>query len=244
MYDSDFYNSISSGASSSAAVIVPLVLKEVKVESVLDVGCGRGTWLAAFEQEKIIDFVGVDGDYVDRTSLVIPKEKFTSADLTQPFECQRRFDLVVSLEVAEHIPIQFAESFVNSLTRHGDTVLFSAAVPGQGGTSHVNEQAYEYWVKKFNSRGYRLFDFIRPKIQAEEYVEEWYKYNILFFANERGISRLSEKVIAAEIPEGVIVRSFAPLRWRVSAKLFNILPNKIANRWIVVKHKIASVIKG
>jgi hypothetical protein len=93
----------------------------------------------------------------------------------------RKFDLVVSLEVAEHLPGEHAETYVDSLTRLGPAVLFSAAVPYQGGTEHVNEQWPDYWVELFERKGFVVLDPIRKRIWQHPGVEYWYSQNILLF---------------------------------------------------------------
>ena len=129
------------------------------IKSVLDLGCGQGVWLASWVRLGAKDVQGIDGPYVDQERLHIPKERFQGRDLARPVDLGRHFDLVQSLEVAEHLPQSAAEQFVDSLVRHGPLVLFSAATPGQGGENHINEQPWEYWREKFAARGYEVFDF-------------------------------------------------------------------------------------
>lgn len=157
----------------------------VNPASVLDVGCGIGTWLKVFQEHGVNDFVGVDGNFVDRRMLKISQERFHAHDLTTPVALGRKFDLVVSLEVAEHIPEQFADSFVEMLVKHGDVHLFSAAIPGQGGQNHVNEQWPEYWQKKFEPFGFYFHDVIRPQIWGNEQVDFWYRQNMFLVKREK-----------------------------------------------------------
>jgi SAM-dependent methyltransferase len=162
-----------------------MVRELVRPASVLDVGCGAGTWLAAWRGAGISDVVGVDGDYVDRTKLQIPSDRFVPTELQEPFSLGRKFDLVQTLEVAEHLDETNADTFVESLARHSDTVLFSAAVPGQGGTHHVNEQWPSYWTEKFAKAGYTCYDILRPRIWADQRILWFYRQNILLFARGR-----------------------------------------------------------
>ena len=113
-YTKDFFEQIRDGARQSAREIIPLILDLIKPTSVIDVGCGDGTWLSVFKEFGLKDFWGIDGDYVDKDTLQIPKEKLLVFDLTKPFHVAREFDLVVSLEVAEHLPLDSSESFVNT----------------------------------------------------------------------------------------------------------------------------------
>ena len=128
------------GSRRSAASIVALLAPKLKPNSVLDVGCGRGVWPSEWRRAGVADSIGVDGPYVDRASLTIPSESFVAWDLSQPLKLDRHFDLVQSLEVAQCIDAAYADVFVDSLCRHGELIMFSAAVPGQGGERHVNEQ--------------------------------------------------------------------------------------------------------
>src|SRR5215467_13018648 len=137
-YTVDFYKIHRQGSRRSASQIVPLVLELVQPKSVIDVGCGVGAWLSVFNECGVEDFYGLDGEYVDRNMLEIPHQRFLAVDLTKPIQLNRQFDLVVSLEVAEHLPDNCAEMFVDSLTKLGRVILFSAAIPHQGGTRHVN----------------------------------------------------------------------------------------------------------
>ncbi len=180
-YSENFYRRHREGSRQSAKEIVPLILELINARSVIDVGCGVGAWLAVFKECGIEDFLGVDGDYVDRGMLEIPPERFVSFDLTKPFRMDKHFDLVVSVEVAEHLPRESAETFVDSLTSLGPVVLFSAAIPFQGGTDHVNEQWPDYWSGLFRGRGYAVIDCIRKKIWQNEDVEYWYAQNVLLF---------------------------------------------------------------
>jgi SAM-dependent methyltransferase len=181
VYDKDFYLKQEVGSERSAEIIVPLVLSLPRPSSVIDVGCGVGTWLSAFRRHGIQDSLGVDGECVDKTMLKIPPEHFMPFDLTQPLHLNRKFDLVVSVEVAEHLSVEYARGVVDSLTELGPAVLFSAAIPFQGGTGHFNEQWPGYWAKYFQDRQYRVIDCFRNALWANENVQWWYAQNLLLF---------------------------------------------------------------
>jgi SAM-dependent methyltransferase len=187
LYTEDFYRNIHQSSHRSAKEIVPLIIELMQPRSVIDIGCGVGTWLAVFKEYGIEDIFGVDGNYVDKKLLEIPEENFLSFDLEKPFRMDRQFDLVVSLEVAEHLPGSCAEIFIDSLTSLGPVILFSAAIPFQGGEYHVNEQWPDYWAKLFQKKGYVIIDYIRNKIWQNEAVEWYYAQNILIFAKEHYI---------------------------------------------------------
>jgi len=180
-YSKKFYEEQISGSLQSAREIVPIIISQIKPKSVIDIGCGVGTWLSVFKEKGVKDIFGIDGEWVKKEMLLIPQQKFKSADLKKPFNINSKFDLVVSLEVAEHIPKEFADTFINSLSKLGPVVMFSAAIPFQGGTSHLNEQWPEYWINKFKDRGYIAIDSIRRKIWDNEKVGFFYAQNILLF---------------------------------------------------------------
>lgn len=188
-YTEEFYRRQREGARRSAKEIVPLVLELVRPQSIVDVGCGVGAWLAVFKEHGVEDVCGIDGEYVLPSLLEIPKEQFISANLSERVHLDRRFDLVVSLEVAEHLPEASAGTFVESLTSLGDVVLFSAAIPCQGGTGHVNEQWSEYWVRRFAEYRYVVIDGVRRAIWGNENVEWWYAQNTLIFATPPALER-------------------------------------------------------
>ncbi|BDB66357.1 hypothetical protein Hc94105_0545 [Helicobacter cinaedi] len=146
--------------------------------------------------------IGIDGNDVDFSLYQIPTSHYLQVDLsTQHTEILRQikerfhntqFDLVQSLEVAEHLPNEAAREFIALLTSLGNIVLFSAAIPYQGGTGHINEQPPMYWSALFEERGFVCFDVLRDEIWDMEYVEIWYRQNILIFANDIGAKWLKE----------------------------------------------------
>lgn len=161
VYSTEFYAGQVDGSARSAAVVVPLVLSLLPVKSAVDVGCGVGPWAAEFLANGVPDVWGVDGDYVDRSQLRLPPQRFLARDLTKPLVFDRTFDLVVCLEVAEHLPASRAAGLVADLTCMAPCVLFSAAVPGPVGTHHINSRYLPYWVNLFQARGYEAIDPIR-----------------------------------------------------------------------------------
>jgi SAM-dependent methyltransferase len=223
-YTNDFYDYISAGSRASASKVVPLVLGQTEVTSVLDVGAGTGSWLATWMTKGVSDALAVDGAYVDTTRLAVPADNFVSHDLTQPLDLGRRFDLVQSLEVAEHIPENCSDDFVASLCRHGDLVLFSAAVRHQGGEFHVNEQSPEYWRQKFAGHGYGCFDWLRPLIADERTIKPWYRFNTLIYANSAGERRLKPALKASRLPDGQELPRCGDLAWQARRLAVALIP--------------------
>jgi len=194
LYDDSFYNAISSGSLKSAEIILPLVLEVLpKINSAVDFGCGTGIWLSVLNKLGINEIKGYDGSWVNKNMLMIPKEFFMEAELEKGIIVDKRYDLAISLEVAEHLPKESAELFVESLVKASDIVLFSAAIPFQGGVEHINEQPPEYWNNFFVEKGYVAMDFLRNKIWNEEYVKFWYKQNILLYVKEYVVDKIKVK---------------------------------------------------
>lgn len=211
-YDRAFYEPLLEGAQRSAEIVVPIVLGLVPARSVCDVGCGTGVWLAAFARHGVADIRGYDGDHVPRDMLAIPEDAFTPADLAQPLDAGRSFDLAVSLEVAEHLPPECARGFVASLTRLAPVVLFSAAIPNQGGTEHLNERWQVYWRELFRAEGYRAVDCIRWRIWDDDDIEYWYRQNTFLCVRESALGDYPE--ITAPVPVDRLPRSVIhPRAW-------------------------------
>lgn len=182
-YTEEFYKYLQNSSRESAKEIIPILWEFLQPKTVIDVGCGTGTWLAEFKEFGVEYILGIEGDWVDLEMLEIPADNFLAFDLNQPLQIDRKFDLVVSLEVAEHLPPEGAKIFVNSLVNLGPVILFSAAVPLQGGTNHLNEQWPDYWAKLFQEQGYAAIDSLRPKIWQNDKVKWYYAQNILVFAD-------------------------------------------------------------
>jgi len=181
VYDDAFYTWQTTGSLSSARRVAPLVMAALAPRAIVDVGCGRGTWLAAFAELGVADVTGIDGDYVERSALLIPADRFIASDLRRPPGLRRTFDLALCLEVAEHLPADAGPELIRYLISAAPAVLFSAAIPGQGGTGHVNEQWQEHWRALFAGAGYAAVDLIRPLVWGLRDVEPWYQQNMILY---------------------------------------------------------------
>ena len=184
-YDETFFDRLVHGAHSSARVVIPVVLDLLPARSVVDFGCGQGAWLKACLENGIQTALGLDGNYVNRDKLLVDREQFRAVDLSRPVRLDRRFDLALCLEVAEHLPARSAPVLVESLVAAAPVVLFSAALPGQGGTSHINEQWPVYWERLFVRHGMRKYDVIRPLIWHDRSIAWWHRKNLYVFTSDR-----------------------------------------------------------
>jgi SAM-dependent methyltransferase len=169
-------------------------------KSMLDVGCGTGTWLQAAIDLGVPHVVGVDGIIVE-DQLFMAKDKIEQLDLTMPFDLGERFDIALCLEVAEHLPDTSARTLISSLTNHSDLVLFSAACPGQPGQHHVNCQWPSYWQALFNDCGFVCEDSVRWKIWEDTRIEPWYRQNLFFACRDLQRAGQEPRIRAAVHPE-------------------------------------------
>lgn len=174
-------------------MIAPIIYNLVKPTSIIDIGCGVGTFLYAFKSLNVKKVHGVDGAWVNSELLerYLTEDEFTRADLSKPFVSNEKYDLVLCLEVAEHIKEEDSENLIQTLVNAGDLILFSAAVPYQSGQNHVNEQWPTYWKQKFSRFGYQLIDTVRQRFWNMDMPEFWYKQNVFFVVKEACISKYS-----------------------------------------------------
>jgi hypothetical protein len=192
-YNKEFYNRFEAGSFNSAKLILPIVLKMFpNIKSAADFGCGVGVWLSALKDLGVNDIMGYDGEWVGKEILKIPFENFTAAELDKSISFNRRYDLALSIETAEHLPEKSARLFVETLTKVSDLVLFSAAIPYQGGTNHINEQWQDYWNNIFIEFGYIGTDYIRKKIWNNQRIRVLYRQNIILFVKKERLSEIKD----------------------------------------------------
>jgi 2-polyprenyl-3-methyl-5-hydroxy-6-metoxy-1,4-benzoquinol methylase len=182
-YNQSFYKKQMSGSLRSAKIIVPLIHEIIKPTTVIDIGCGVGTWLSVFK-ELGCKVHGIDGDYVKSEMLKIDHNEFTSGNLAKEIPIKNKFDLAISLEVAEHLPEERAESFIDELCSLAPVIVFSAALPFQGGVNHINEQWQDYWVDLFLKNNFYAFDVIRSQVNNNNKVSMHYRTNPIIFCNK------------------------------------------------------------
>ncbi len=227
VYSNTFFNYIEQGAIASARTFLPLIKNNIAFKTVADVGCGRGAWLTVFREYGATEIVGVDGSYVDKNNLLVDAHEFIEHDLSQPLVLSKKYDLAISLEVAEHIQASSADIFIDNLVGLSDVIVFSAAVQGQGGEYHVNEQPLRYWKEKFESRGYQCYDYIRRQVANNNDIRPWYKYNTLIYANAEDAERLSADVLKEKVTHVREPQEYADLGWKVRLAIVKNLPSSV-----------------
>ncbi len=131
--------------------------------------------------------LGYDGPWIDRSRLLVAPPEFIGADLNDPLPVTRRFDLALCLEVVHMLEPNHAAPVVASLAELSDVVVFSAGVPGQGGTLEQNEQWPAYWAALFAEHGYVACDPFRRALWEEPDVKWWFAQNMLVYATPAAV---------------------------------------------------------
>ena len=181
-YNDRFYEDSDLGSITAAKVVLPILFETWRPASLIDVGCGLGSWSAAALKLGVPLCLGVDGAHVNMDSLQISPTMFLAHNLELPLPQNLSAEMAICIEVAEHLSPQRAGGLVSDLCRIAPIVLFSGAVPYQGGTGHINENWPEYWAALFARCGYQPYDIIRDRIWSLASVPWWYRQNLLLFA--------------------------------------------------------------
>lgn len=181
-YDDYWYDKQFGYVLESARVYVAYLRQFLQPHSVLDVGCGRGGWLKAWQETGVTKLIGLDGHWNSQGKMIEPSIEFSPIDLNQRFRVAEPVDLAMTLEVAEHLLPSSAQAFVESLAAASDLVLFGAAYSYQGGTQHINEQPHSYWGRLFGACGLVPFDILRPVFWGDDRVCYWYRQNTFLYA--------------------------------------------------------------
>ena len=191
LYDQNFYDEQKETSYRSAKIVVPIIVRAFKPKSVIDIGCGVGTWLRQFQENGVSDVCGYDINGLSAENYFIDKNLIqTNVDITgNNFKVNSKYDVLICLEVVEHLPAEVADDFVKNLASISQIIIFSGAFPGQTGVNHINEQPPWYWREKFNKLGYVEIDFIRPRILDNDDVSWWYRQNITCYVKPETLSK-------------------------------------------------------
>jgi SAM-dependent methyltransferase len=184
-----------------AVATLSAILTSPLPRTLLDIGCGTGTWLRAAIDLGVTTVVGIDGVRVPQEDLEVAEDRIEYLDLSEPFDLKQRFDLVLCLEVAEHLPQNSSCHFVSSIVAHSDLILFSAACPGQPGQHHINCQWPVYWQRLFNEHAFTCDDSVRWKIWDDARIPPWYRQNIFWARRDSTIAGLEPRLKGVVHPE-------------------------------------------
>lgn len=183
-YSDDFYSVMEKGSLESAQEIVPILFSRYSPKSVVDVGCGTGAFANEFLQLGVDEVVGYEGKWMEDIPTLLPKYHFLFQDITKPITKSRTYDLCVCLEVAEHLEASNAPTLIELLTSLSSRIVFSAAIPNQGGNHHVNEQWPDYWSNLFMKKGFYLEWDPRLELWDNGRIASCYRQNLLVFSSE------------------------------------------------------------
>jgi 2-polyprenyl-3-methyl-5-hydroxy-6-metoxy-1,4-benzoquinol methylase len=185
IYDRSFYEEANEEKRKSSRKVAAVINSFLEFNSVLDIGCGCGLYLAEF-QRLGKETLGCEASS-DAIKMAPPDVTVFFCDVTRPILLNRRFDLVLSIEVAEHIRKSASGQLVRNCTAYGDTVVFTAAPRGQGGIGHINEQPYKFWTDLFAANHFRYRREFSEKIRSvmkKEKVVEWIARNLMVFTRK------------------------------------------------------------
>lgn len=187
IYNENFHKQREELTRYTAKKVINMLRQVYPIRSICDVGGGIGVWLDEAKKQMGGQFeygYVLDGEYIRDNEKLVSQEEYIVTDLEEPFHLDMKFDLVISLEVAEHLSETRAGSFIKDVTSLGEVVLFSAAIPRQGGNGHLNEQPISYWKKLYEKNGYNAYDIIRCNIQADKNIPWWYRNNMMIYCHQ------------------------------------------------------------
>jgi cyclopropane fatty-acyl-phospholipid synthase-like methyltransferase len=185
IYNAEYYRDVDATTGKSAPAIARSIVRDLAPRTLLDVGCGTGAMLDALRAQSV-DGLGLEYSeaglaYCRARKLRVAKFDLEAEQLAPP---ATPFDVVLSAEVAEHLPASLADRYLDVLVGQGSTIVFTAATPGQGGTDHVNEQPHAYWIERFACRGFTLDEPLSLAWRAEWAASDvawWYSKNLMIF---------------------------------------------------------------
>ena len=185
-YNDQFYRDQINASRNSASKYFEILKELLTVDSIIDIGCGRGPWLTEAQRSILKPggkLIGIDGTWNDQRSMINQDIKFQAKDLNSPLEITKLgvFELCMCIEVAEHLIPSRSESLIKELCELSDIVMFSAAYSSQGGTHHINERKHSYWAEFFAKNDFLVFDLFREKLWCDKKVQIWHQQNIFIY---------------------------------------------------------------
>ena len=186
-YGADFYEWQAEQSYRSAQVMLGMLFSNYRPKSMVDFGAGAGSWLRAARELGVERVLGIEGPWA-KSIVAASGLEYRFQNMEERVGLTERFDLAMSVEVAEHLPPERSESFVQDLCGAAGLVVFGAAMPHQGGNGHINERLQSFWIGLFEDNGYLCIDFFRPALWFQPNVDPWYVQNTFLFAR-KGDSR-------------------------------------------------------
>jgi len=159
--------------------------------SVLDIGCGMGTYIRRFKEWGVEDVLGIERDDMGPEFLVPGGLRLHN--LESVVSLDRTFDLVICTEVIEHLALEYEDRVLDTIVRHASRlIVFSAAQPHQPGIGHVNLKPVSYWAERLRTRGWEILPF--PSLSFRLAANfSWFKRNSLVLARSGSREVLREQ---------------------------------------------------
>ena len=186
IYNDNFFHNTIKLESDSAKAFVDIILEHFSPKSIIDIGCGAGIYLFEFKKKGIKNVFGIDGSEHAKSSFLLSKNKLEIFDLAKEYKADKKYDLCLCIEVAEHLREEDADTLIKTIIKSSDLVIFTAAVPGQGPRSidHINEQPHKYWIDKFSQNNYCFLDDLTKEMRLKmerKRVVWWIVNNLMIF---------------------------------------------------------------
>ena len=139
-------------------LIAERICTDIRPTMVLDAGCAMGFLVEALRRRGVQAF-GIDiSQYAIENVHSEIQQYCWIGSVTEPFP--QRYDLIVCIEVLEHLPRTEGEIALRNLCRHTDDIIFSSSPIDFKEATHLNVQPPEYWAELFAREGlFRDFDF-------------------------------------------------------------------------------------
>lgn len=187
LYDEKYYkNTISEHYIEDSENFSEVVINKYDPQSVIDFGCGAGRFLIPFWKQDI-EIKGIDASTNAFNTAPLPDAVLEKQDLRSPYYSDKTYDISLCIEVLEHIPSEYSDTIVDSITSSASIAIITAAPPGQGGRHHVNEQSRSYWIEKFSNYGFSYSDYDTRKVKNQISIEhlDWLRENLMIFYCEK-----------------------------------------------------------
>lgn len=181
MYPGEWHKVYGDKTGQSAREVMAHLASVFDLRSSVEVGCGNAHWTQAGLDNGVTEYKIADGPWNDRKDMLVDVAHFQEIDLTRAVTFDRRYDVAICLEVAEHVAAPHADNIVDTLVAAADIVLFGAAIPYQGGFGHINERWPSYWRDKFAARGFTGYDLVRPRFWHDPRLHYWYRQNAFVY---------------------------------------------------------------
>jgi len=236
-YNKKFYDEVSQSSLNSAKAIAPYIIKKFNPNSLVDFGCGDGSWLKPF-LDRNIDITGIEGDWIKNTNTKIPLENYILSNFEKKnIKIEGKFDFVLCLEVLEHLNEEIGLYLIKKMTSISDLILFSAAIPGQGGTNHINERWQSHWINLFKSYSYFPDLNIRYHFWNDSRVASYYRQNIILFRKNKSENNISN-IYDVVHPEFYLLKNYDNIGIKRFVSSFFGLLNKSLNKSLKLKKEI------